>query len=259
MITKAKVLIISDEPETARVWGFALNQAGLDVVLVSVFDEVIQTWTDETPDLVIIEDFNTEVEELEICRQLRKLAVVPILYLTTKNNEAFILATYEAGSDETIPYPISPRLFQVKVKAWLRRTLSFPAVLLDPLDKGGFSLDPEKKRLSTPGGEVALSTLETRLLYVLVNHPSKVFEGNVLVERVWGYYGEGSTDMLKSLVYRLRRKIEPDPGNPVYLLTEGTYGYKFEAGAGNSNSQGSKARPGSKEGAGGPVNSSSAG
>lgn len=228
LIAKAKVLIVSDDPETARIWGFTLNQVGLDVVMVSIFDDPLSVWAAETPDLIVIEDFNTEIEELDFCRQLRALTVVPILYLTTKTEESFIISTYDVGSDETITYPVSPKLFQSKVKAWLRRTMSVPLAILDQVKNGGFNLDPEKKQLVTPSGEnISLTTLESRLLYILVHHPGRVFESNLLVERVWGYYGDGSSDVLKTLVYRLRRKIEPDPSNPIYLLTEGNYGYKF--------------------------------
>jgi DNA-binding response OmpR family regulator len=228
---KLKVLIISDEAETARVWGFTLGEAGLDVTLIGIADPVLEVWAELLPDLIIIEDFNAEVEELELCRRLREETVVPLLYLTAKLDEAFLLETYKAGADETIPFPITPRLFQAKVKAWLRRTQSLPLAALDGVRKGGFLLDPESRRLVLPTGEVVnLSVLESRLLYVLMGYPGKAFDSTQLVERVWGYYGEGNNSLLKVLVYRLRRKIEPDPARPRYLLTVDNSGYAFEPG-----------------------------
>jgi two-component system response regulator RegX3 len=180
------------------------------------------------PDLIILEDFNAQDEELELCQKLRAETAVPILYLTSKTGEAFFLKTYKTGADECIPLPISPRLFQAKVSAWLRRTQSMPMTALDEVAGGGFRLNPGQRRLATPDGEVLrLTILESRLLFLLMSHAGRVFETETLVERVWGSYGSGDSVLLKNLVYRLRRKIEPDPGSPRYLLTEASQGYKF--------------------------------
>ncbi len=227
---KARVLIISDEVESARVWGFALNQLGLNVVLIGLSDPVLEIWAREAPDLVIIEDFNRSLEDLALCRQLRALTVVPMLFLTTIANEAFQLKAYRAGVDDIMIFPLTPRIFQAKVKAWLRTANSIPAAALDPLEAGEFCLDPNKRELKTEGESVVgLTVLEARLLYLLMSHPQKVFTASQLVDRVWGFFGEGDATVLKNLVYRLRRKIEPDPAQPRYLVTEGKYGYRFQA------------------------------
>ncbi len=208
--------------------GFSLNQVGLDVNLIEVNDQPLQAFADEMPDLVILEDFNNLDEELELCRQLRAETVVPLLYLTAKTGEAIQVEAYRAGADECITYPISPRLFQAKVVAWLRRTQSVPMAALDEVQAGGFRLNPSQKRLLTPrGDELRLTVLESRLLYLLMSHPGSAFETEQLVERVWGFYGEGDSNLLKNLVYRLRRKVEVDPSQPRTLLTEGSLGYKF--------------------------------
>ena len=231
--SKAKVLIISDEPEMARIWGYSLNQIGLDVALIGISDQTLQAWSDELPDLILIEDFNTDIEEIELCRQLRAETVVPILYLTTKNDEGFQLEAYKVGADECVPFPVSPRLFQAKVKAWLRRTQTIPMAALDEIQAGDLRLNPASKQLTRSSGEgFKLTMLETRLLYPLMSHPGRVYETESLVERIWGFYGNGDRDLLKNLVYRLRRKIEPDPAHPRYLLTSVNGGYLFRAGGG---------------------------
>jgi DNA-binding response OmpR family regulator len=227
---KPKVLIISDEPETARVWGYSLTQIGLDVVLVSINEEPLRTFDVETPDLVIIEDFNTKDEELELCQLLKKEAVIPILYLTSKTTESFFLEAYRVGADECIPLPIGPRLFQAKVMAWLRRTQTIPVTALDEIHTGSFSLEPTLKTLKTPTSQaIKLTALESRLLLVLMSHPGKTLATPQLVERVWGFFGDGDAMLLKNLVYRLRRKIEPDPSRPRYLVRAADSGYRFQA------------------------------
>ena len=173
---KAKIMIVSHEPETARIWGFSLTQIGLDVKLSTPSDDVMETWANEPPDLMIIEDCGEKVDELELCSQLRTLTVVPILYLAAKNTETFLVQAYRAGADEVIPLPITPRLFQAKVKAWLRQTRNAPVDVFAPVEIGEFWLNPESRQLRTPMGEVVnLSVLETRLLYLLMRHPRRVF------------------------------------------------------------------------------------
>lgn len=227
---KAKILIISDEIETARVWEYSLNQVGLDTRLISTADPVIEIWNAERPDLIIIEDFNDIVVELDLCRQLRALVAIPILFLTTRSGETHLLDIYNNGADEAIPFPLTPRLFRAKVKAWLRQTGNLPMSALDDVIAGAFTLDPEARHLRKASGEeYNLTILESRLLYILMGHPRKAFGSDELIDRVWGYFGHGNGTVLKNLVYRIRRKIEPRPDQPRYLLTEGNYGYKFQA------------------------------
>ena len=198
---RAKILIISDEPQTAEIWGFSLHQVGLDVTLLAVSDPVMETWAAESPDLIIIEDYNDQVEELPLCRQLREATVVPIIYLTSKTSETFHLEIYKLGIDDCITFPVSPRVFQAKVNAWLRRTRVLPIAALDEIRAGDFRLQGEKKRLALPSGDtVRLTTLEVRLLYLLMAHPARVFEHQEIVEKVWGYVGEGDNSLLKHLV-----------------------------------------------------------
>jgi DNA-binding response OmpR family regulator len=227
----ARVLIISDEPATASIWGFSLNQVGFEVTLIGVTDSVLETWMEVFPDLIIIEDLNKDIEEIELCCQLRKETIVPILYLTAKTDESFHIQVYKVGADECITFPITPRLFQAKVEAWLRRTMSIPLAALNEIECGEMRLNADKRLLKRLTGEtVKLTCLETRLLYLLMSHPGQVFESDEIVNMVWGYWGEGDKILLKNLVYRLRRKIEPDLEHPRFVVTVKDRGYCFQSG-----------------------------
>lgn len=230
MDQKAKVLIVSDEFSMADIWGFSLEKVGLDVCMANVDENILQVFDKELPDLIIIEDFNDKFEELEICRQLRLVTVVPILYLTSKVGENFLLETYAAGADESIPYPITPRLFQAKVMTWLRRTRDFLSASIDEIRVAGFLLDPSHKRLMLPSGQqVKLTLLETRLLYVLMSHAERQVPVEELIEKVWGYHNPVERKLIKNHIYRLRQKIEADPRHPRFLLNVGYKGYKFHS------------------------------
>jgi len=225
---RTKALVIYDVAESGNVWGYSLTQIGIDVALIPDESDVIKRWSEELPDLIVLEDFDAEFEELEICRKLRQETPVPILLLTVKSDESFLLDAYQAGVDECIVQPVSPRLFLAKVRAWLRSTQVLPSAAVDALQLNGFRLDTERSRLATPTGSYKLTTLEARLLYILMSHPGKTLDAGTLIERTWGCFSGGDKVMLKNVVYRLRRKLETDPRQPHHLLTEAN-GYMFLA------------------------------
>lgn len=228
----AKVLIISDEPVGAKIWGFASNQLGLEAVIIGANDPVIDTWGKELPDLIVIEDTNDRTEEIAIMKQLRELTVVPVLYMTSKASEAFHLRVYQAGADECIPCPVSSRMFQAKISAWIRRAGNIPMSALDEVHTGGFALSASQRRLSLPcGDDIRLTVLEARALFLFMSHPGRAFNNEEVIEKVWGYANSGDTSLLKHLIFRLRRKIEPDPNRPRYLRYERSTGYSFVVSA----------------------------
>ena len=225
---KATVLLVSDDVESARIWAFSLEQVGLEVCQAGFSEKTLRVWASEFPDLIILEEHQARLDVFEFCRQMRAEAAVPILLLISTSQETHLMAAYQAGADDCILAPVSPRLFLAKVKAWLRRAQVLPNAVLDEIRAGDFRLDPDRRLLTTPAGErVKLTNLETRLLYLLLNHPAWILETDYLVDRVWGQFGDGDSILLKNLVYRLRRKIEPNPSQPCYLLTESSIGYHF--------------------------------
>lgn len=224
----AKVLIISDEPVAAKIWGYAVNQLGMEAIVIGATNPVIETWSKEIPDLIIIEDSNDRTEEIPILKQLRELTVAPILYLTSKTSEVFQMRLYQEGVDECIPFPITPRLFQAKVRAWIRRVGSIPLTALDEVSAGGFVLNASQRRLGLPSKEeIHLSTLESRAMFLFLGHPGRSFSSDEIIEKVWGFHNSGETNLLKHLIFRLRRKIELDPNHPRHLLYERSTGYRF--------------------------------
>lgn len=226
--SKATVLLVSDDLESARIWAYSLEQAGLQVCQAGFSEKTLQVWSSEFPDLIILEDHNARADVFEFCRQIRQEAAVPILVMTANSQEAHLMEAYRAGADDCVPPPVSPRLFMAKVKAWLRRAQVLPNAALAAVQVGEFQLDPDRRLLTTPDGQLLkLTNLETRLLYLFMNHPAWIMETDYLVNRVWGHFGDGDGILLKNLVYRLRRKIEPNPSQPSYLLTESNLGYRF--------------------------------
>jgi DNA-binding response OmpR family regulator len=223
-----RVLIISDDAETARSWGFALQQSGFETNRLSPSD-VDDTSQRPEPmhDLILIDVYAPDIDRLLLIRRLREDATIPILLLLPNHDEMTMLEAYEADVDEVIIRPISFRLLRAKVAAWMRRSLMVPTSLLDNIQVGDLRLDTPHRQVVTESGEVIrLTGLEFRLVHLLMSHADRVLESALIVDRIWGASG-GDNTLLKNLVYRARRKIEPDPTEPRYIVSVAGEGYMF--------------------------------
>jgi DNA-binding response OmpR family regulator len=225
----AKVLIVCDDLDTCQTWAFCLRQKGIEVITAGLIQEVFNRWIDENPDLVVIDVNTSQQEGISLCKRIREEMVIPILLFTPQYNESNILDAYQAGVDECVPKPVSPALFMAKVRVWIRRSWTVPAESLEVVQVSDFKLDPQSRQvLKPPEKGIRLTNLEFRLLYLLMKNPGRILEAEFIVDRVWGYHGEGNSHLLKNLVYRLRRKIEPDPNSTSHILTEPGMGYRFQ-------------------------------
>ncbi len=223
-----RVLLVSDDLVMARIWAYALNQTGLEVTLAPVAGDVLGHWGEGAYDLAIIDLRDSHREGIGLCQRLRAQAVNPILLLTPRGDEDRVLEAYQAGVDECVVKPISPCLFLAKVGVWLRRSWTLPTRALGSFQVDGLRLDPVRREVVSTGGAAAkLTNLEFRLLHLLMCHRGQVLQSDLILDRVWGDVGGGDSAMLKNVVYRLRRKIEPDPSQPTYIQTVTGEGYAF--------------------------------
>jgi two-component system, OmpR family, response regulator MtrA len=225
----SKTLMISDELEAAQIWCYILKQKGIETSLVTPSDD---DTTERRPeyghDLILIDVNSAQMNVMRLIRQMRTETTVPILLLFPRDDDALALEAYEAGADDVIIKPINPRVFLAKVKAWLRRSWTIPASMLQSFQVGDFRLDPTQRNLTLASGTVIkLTSLEFRLLHLLMSRPNQTLESSLIVDRVWGANGGGDNTLLKNVVYRLRRKIEPDPSQPCYILSVSGEGYMF--------------------------------
>lgn len=228
-MSAGKILLISDDAEAAQIWSDVLSQKGIDSSLATPTDE---DSTERRPeyahDLMIVDAVSPQMNVVRLVRRLRTEATIPILLLLPKEDESLFLEAYEVGADEVIAKPISVRLFLAKVQAWMRRSWTVPASMLSSFQVGSFHLDPAQRQLALPSGKVIkLTGLEFRLLHVLMSHPNQVLESSLLIDRVWGANSGGDNVLLKNVVYRLRRKIEPDPSQPRSIQSITGEGYVF--------------------------------
>jgi len=223
-----RVLIVSNQQTTGPLWVFSLQQQLLHVALEADPSNTLKRCELETPDLIILDITLPESQVLELIKSLRAEMVTPILLMTPIRPEETIIGAYEAGVDDYLIKPVSPSLFNAKVRVWLRRSWSATTSTLDPVKIGGMQIFPGERMVMKPNGEVVhLTNLELRLLYNLVTRPGETVTTEELNQRVWGYTGEVDNTMLKNVVYRLRRKIEADPANPLIIQNVAGVGYRL--------------------------------
>ncbi len=223
-----KIFVICDQRDTAPVWGYIIRQQGLTVILETSVEKAIDRWSNELPDVVVIDVDIAQRDRMELYNKFRAVCVAPILLFLPAHHETQILEAYEAGVDEVVVKPISPPIFLAKITAWMRRSWIMSMDELSLVRVGKHRLDPTRRCIIDSNGvEIKLTNLEFRLLHLLMSRPGYVFTAEDIVEAIWGGYGSGDQVLLKNVVYRLRRKIEADPSRPLLLQT-GQGGYSFQ-------------------------------
>ena len=207
-MSKRKVLVVDDDKKTVAAIKLYLEHEGYETLIAHDGHQALLEARTQSPDLIILDINLPEPQMLELVRSLRAEILNPILMLSPVRSEEYILETYKAGVDDCIPKPVSPSLFQAKVKVWLRRFGSTSTDNLNPMKVGTLQIFPSERIVMLKnGGAIPLTNLELRLLYYLMNRPGQIVTIEELNQRVWGYTAEADNTMLKNVVYRLRRKI----------------------------------------------------
>jgi len=226
----ARILLIGDDLEIGMIWSYSLEQRGWQSVLVGSAEDALVLLQDAAFDLIIVDVHRSGLDTLRRCQQLRAETVVPILLFTGRRDEAHVLVAYNSGVSECIVKPVSPALFLAKVRAWLGFSWSVTAETLDCLRVGDTMIDPSRRGVRTARGDfVRLSNLEFRVLYLLMHHQGRVLETSTIVDRVWRCHNKDESVLLKNVIYRLRQKLELDPGYPRYIVTIPGVGYAFQS------------------------------
>jgi DNA-binding response OmpR family regulator len=224
-----RVLVVDDDATVAEVVSRYLEREGFEVESVEDGRVALQRAFADPPDLIVLDLMLPGMDGLEVCRQVRTFAPIPIIMLTARGDEDQRVAGLEMGADDYVAKPFSPRELTARVKSVLRRSAG-PSPVADrqkPLRTGDLELDPKSREVRVAGRLVSLTALEFELLAFLMRHPGQVFRREELLERVWGYtFGDTSTVTVH--VRRLREKVEEDPASPGHVRTVWGVGYRFD-------------------------------
>ena len=222
------VLVVDDEPKITHLLRDYLTRAGFAVLTAHDGGEALRTARARKPDLLIVDLGLPDIDGLDITRTLRKESSVPMIILTARDEETDKILGLELGADDYMTKPFSPKELVARVRAVLRRSdITQRGASDDVLRAGDLRIDLAKHRVFVGDREVYLTATEFELLAALARQPGRVFTRSQLLDAIHGVSFESFERAIDSHVKNLRRKIEPDPQKPVYLLMVYGVGYRL--------------------------------
>ena len=230
MENKKRILVVDDEQKMTLVLRRGLTKHGYDVRVANEGESALELFHAWMPDLVVTDVSMPNINGLELCRRLRAVSNVPIIVLSVKGDESVKIEVLDAGADDYVTKPFGIGELLARVRAALRRS---PVAADDKeaiIEEGDFRIDPQTREVSVAGKDVHLSPKEFDLLLYFIRHPGRVLTHRTLLAKIWGGNSVEQTEYLRVFVRHLRKKIEPDPARPCYILTDPWVGYRFVPG-----------------------------
>jgi len=225
MESRKRILVVDDEQEITFVLRSGLTKHGYDVRVAGDGEAALDLFHAWPPDLVITDLAMPNMSGLQLCQRLRESSEVPIIILSVKGEEATKIEALDAGADDYLTKPFGMGELLARVRATLRRSPT--TVGATAIEEGDFRIDLESREVQVKGKVVHLSPKEFDLLLFFVRNASKVLTHRTLLAKIWGGDYTDQTEYLRVFVRHLRKKIEPDPAKPRYILTEPWVGYRF--------------------------------
>lgn len=222
----ARILIVDDEPNIMATVAPLLRARGYEVFSAMTGRAALEAVDVDKPDLIVLDLGLPDINGVEVCRQMRQTRSTPILVLSARGAEGDKVNALDAGADDYVTKPFGAEELLARIRAALRRAES-PAPASEPLVRGDLVIDRERFRVLRNGEELRLTPKEFELLSFLAQHPGRVLTHRTILKAVWGPYLMDQPEHLRVLVGSLRKKIEPNPSSPRYILTEPWVGYRF--------------------------------
>ena len=220
------ILVVDDEPKIATLARDYLEHAGFAVLIAGDGPSALTTIRQRRPDLVVLDLGLPGLDGLDVTRELRRDSTIPIVMLTARDDEFDKVLGLELGADDYLTKPFSPRELVARVRAVLRRT-ERPPDATETIRAGDVVLDLPRMRVEVAGTAVELTPTEFQLLATLAARPGRIFTRGQLLDALHGVAFETYERAIDSHVKNVRRKLEPDPRRPRYLLTVYGVGYRF--------------------------------
>ncbi len=224
---KGKILIVDDEPQIRRVMKTALGPEGYFTVDAKSAQEAFEKFRQERFDLILLDVNMPGINGLEACAEFRRTSDIAIVMLTVRNTEADKVAALDAGADDYVTKPFSMPELLARVRSCLRRVPYLAANGAPNISFGNVDINCETRHVSVGGKDVRFTPKEFDLLHYLATHPNLTIPHGKLLQTVWGPDYGNELAYLHVFVNQIRKKIEPDPAAPRYLITEPRVGYRF--------------------------------
>ncbi len=222
---KIQVLVVDDEPRYLKLVRYNLEAAGYEVITAASGEEALSMVAGTNPDLIILDIRLPGINGYEVCTKIREFSATPIIMLTAKGEEREKVQGLRLGADDYITKPFGTEELVARVESVLRRNRILEVEAPTILTIGELSIDFVQRKVTAGSQEVSLSPTEYRLLQYLAVNAGRVIVQEELLGKVWGPEYRESYEGLRVYIWRLRKKIEPDPGNPTYVISKSGVGY----------------------------------
>jgi DNA-binding response OmpR family regulator len=224
-MTEGKILVVEDEADIRRLIRLTLENQHYEVLTAENGEKGLELFRWERPDLVVLDVMLPGMSGLELCREIRQDANVPILFLSCRRDSEDIIAGLDIGGDDYMTKPFDPAVLAARVRAAMRRVGKPDDAQV--LRYGRLEADIRSREIRLDGKPVPLFAKERQLLFYLLEHPDQVFSSEQLYDRIWGLGNDSEDQTVKVHISTLRKKLQDDPGQPSYIHTIRGYGYKF--------------------------------
>jgi two-component system KDP operon response regulator KdpE len=228
-VSGARVLVVDDEPEVRRALRTSLGGRGYDVQLAANGEEALAEFSRHHPDLVLLDLQLPGLSGLEVAETIRQQSDLPIIVLSVRGEESVKVQALDLGADDFVTKPFGIDELLARMRAALRRGSRTRPTGEAVIEQGDLRIDLERREVTVRGQSVHLRPKEYEMLRYLAANAGKLITHRMLLRAVWGAEYEDARPYLHVHIGQLRRKIEPDPANPIYLLTEPGVGYRFAA------------------------------
>ena len=222
----SRILIVDDEPNILGTLAPLLRTRGYEVITAMTANAAREAITRDKPDLIVLDLGLPDADGVEFCREIREAHAVPILELSARGAESDKVHALDVGADDYVTKPFGAEELTARVRAALRRSDS-PTATFGPIVRGSIVIDQERFRVLRDGEELRLTPKEFELLSYLALRPGRVLTHRAILKAIWGANAVNQPEHLRVLIGALRKKIEPNPSSPRYILTEPWVGYRF--------------------------------
>jgi two-component system KDP operon response regulator KdpE len=229
MTRQARILLVDDEVSIQRAMTPLLRSRGYEVEVAGTGRDALAAIEAEQPDLIVLDLGLPDIDGLDVCRRVRERWDIPILVLSARGAEKDKVVALDEGADDYVTKPFGPEELLARVRAALRRRLAGDQPDTGHLQRGDMVIDFDRRRVTRGETEIRLTPKEFELLAIMARHAGRVLTHRVILKSIWGPHSVDQPEHLRVLMGQLRKKIEPDPARPRYLLTEPWVGYRFVA------------------------------
>ena len=223
------ILVIEDDPLQLKIVCDALEAVGFETRGAQDGSEGLRQLYQHQPDLVVLDVVMPGLDGWEVCERIRELSTVPIIFITARDSKEDLVKGFKLGADDYLVKPFEPAELQVRVEALLRRIYMSPPQGRHILrfGSGELVIEPEARKVMVRGQPVDLTSTEYRLLLFMAERAGHILSVDSLSDALWPDDPDASVENVRWHVWRLRQKLEKDPDNPQYILTERGLGYSF--------------------------------